>query len=182
MNPKKYTLETLLDRLDAGEALADVQADLGSEATQDLELIEFLQAQRIEAVPAPENLRQALLQASLIESQATSNDEWGAFARFFAGWKPWAGVALSALGIAVLLNPTGQESVSLVQTQPAEQSAVAFKARSAAVMSDTTEADVLLESWEAELASDMEDLYETKETLESLYSDPVFSALPPKQS
>lgn len=181
MNSKKYTLETLLDRLDAGESLADIQTDLGSQANADLEIIEFLQAQRTSAVPDPNNLKQALLQASLIEAQET-NDEWGSFMSLFSEWKTWVGVAVSVLGVAVLVNPTGQQTTSLVQ-QPAEsvmqESALAYKSRAA---TGTATVDPLVESWEAELASEMEDLYETKETLESLYSDPVFSALPPKQS
>ena len=45
-----------------------------------------------------------------------------------------------------------------------------------------SEEEILLEQWEAEFASEMEDFNKTKQTLENIYSDPLFSLVTPTQS
>jgi hypothetical protein len=196
-------LEMILSRLDRGESLHSIQADLGESADEYIELLTFMQAQTIPRKPNPEGLKQALKQAALLEEEAAS-DEWGAFMRL---WKPLVGLSLSLFVVGIItadmwLNPT--TSPNTFVAEPADLAlksvpeAVPMMARSQmapmslemadlaldseeAAFAEVDETSDLLESWQAEFASDMADFETTKADLEQFYEDPLFSAVTPNQ-
>lgn len=206
MNPDNQQLEKLLDRLDAGASLASIEAELGAEVQDYLEVVEFLRAQQSEVLPNPESLRQALLQGDLIAPKP-SRDDWGAFSVFQSGWKTWGGLGVSMFGVAVIAaswwNPAPE--VIAPQTEMVRQKAATMEVAEAdvanSVASDENfaaspmmarmaepvaepdpETDAWVKAWQSDFESEMEEFNAAKATLEPTYADPLFSVITPSQS
>lgn len=192
--------ETILLRLESGESLRSIQSDFPElasdiEALQDLQ--DFFAAQRLVAKPDPQGLKSVLRQVNLIQqAQGDDEDSWGAFFTGLFGSGRVALPALLVLGVsgyvwqsqlpaAQVSNTDTLETVALdIEAMPAvasrslEASSVASNQASRAMVADepSMDMDALVQSLSNEFASDMADFEQTKERLEPLFSEELFSS------
>lgn len=188
--------ETILLRLESGESLRSVQSDFPElaadiEALQDLQ--DFFAAQRSVAKPDPQGLKSVLRQVNLL-NQASEDDEfsWGSFFTNLSRSTRIALPALLVLGVSGYawqsLVPASSikspsETTSLVSDallMMARTRSVAFDQTSSMMVADQEAMDMgaLVKSLSNEFASDMADFEQTKESLEPLFSEQLFSYVP----
>lgn len=192
--------ESILLRLEGGESIASVQADFPDleediAALQDLQ--DFFAAQRLQAKPDPDGLHSVLRQVTAL-NEANEDDEptWGSFFSGFARSLTLVLPAFLVLGVSgyvwqsQLEKPLMREEVVL-ESEPAAlmamdasggEGAMMLASRSR-VMRETKVESVmdmkaLAQSLSAEFASDMAEFENTKEELEPLFSEQLFSYQP----
>lgn len=183
--------EAILLRLESGESLRSVQSDFPElaadiEALQDLQ--DFFAAQRSVAKPDPQGLKSVLRQVNLL-NQTTEDDEfsWGSF---FSGLSRSTRLAFPALLVLGVGGYAWQSQLPTSSIQsPSEITSLASEAlptMTRSVAFDQTNSiipkkegrmdmDALVQSLSNEFASDMADFEQTKESLEPLFSEQLFS-------
>lgn len=183
--------EAILLRLESGESLRSVQSDFPElaadiEALQDLQ--DFFAAQRSVAKPDPQGLKSVLRQVNLL-NQTTEDDEfsWGSF---FSGLSRSTRLAFPALLVLGVSGYAWQSQLPTSSIQsPSEITSLASEAlptMTRSVAFDQTNSiipkkegrmdmDALVQSLSNEFASDMADFEQTKESLEPLFSEQLFS-------
>jgi len=191
-------LETILNRLDAGETMAQIQSSLKShEAKSYADIIDFLQAQQQTIAPNPEHLRQALVQSALLK-QAEQQDHWGVLAKIFGNWKPFTGVAMSLFGIGFLTANMWLPSETIERSQSPTIALESYKKAVPAVARVAVSSDAvaekalkiessgddvaLVQALEADFDVDLNDFYDTQAEFDSFLEDPLFSSLNSTQS
>ncbi len=191
--------EAIILRIEGGESIASIQADYPHleediSALQDLQ--DFFAAQRSTVKPNPQGLKSVLRQVDLLSK--TSNDDERTWGSFFAPWTRYAGVAVPALMVLAvggyMWQPALPETVvneTEVAMMEADMGPMAFRGRMASspapammmamesesVESNSADMDMnaLVESLSNEFASDMAEFETTRDSLEPLFSEQLFS-------
>jgi len=190
--------EAIILRLEGGESIASIQADyphLEEDIAALEDLQDFFAAQRSTAKPNPQGLKSVLRQVDLL-SQASNDDErtWGSF---FTPWMRYASVAVPALMVLAVGGYMWQPTVSTTAVEPVEIAMVetdvvpiafsdrmisspaprmmAMESEVAEPNSADMDMNALVESLSNEFASDMAEFETTRERLEPLFSEQLFS-------
>lgn len=185
--------EAIILRVEGGESMASIQADYPHlkediAALQDLQ--DFFAAQRSTVKPDPQGLKSVLRQVDLLHQTAANDDErtWGSF---FAPWNRYASIAVPALMVLAVGGYMWQPRLTVTESQPValEMAPMMENNRMAAVpsamiaesaiMAEPKTADMdmnaLVESLSNEFASDMAEFETTRDSLEPLFSEQLFS-------
>ncbi len=188
--------ETILLRLESGESLRSVQLDFpvlaaDIEALQDLQ--DFFAAQRSVAKPDPQGLKSVLRQVNLL-NQASEDDElsWGSFFSRLSRSTRLALPALLVLGVSGYVwqsqipasNLDSLPKMNFAGTNnspiPAMVGSVELDQPNTSLLEGDSamDMDALVQSLSNEFASEMADFEQTKESLEPLFSEQLFSFVP----
>ncbi|NCP67334.1 hypothetical protein GW832_03395 [bacterium] len=198
--------ESILLRLESGESMGSVQADF-PHLTEDIaalqDLQDFFSAQRTLVKPNPQGLKSVLRQVDLLNTPPEDDSTWGSF---FTSFSRYAGVALPAVLVLGVSGYVWQSQVpaSVAPSIVSDQQEVALVsadalpmarkmvAPAAMMMADsmpvsvqtanagTAEMDMeaLAQSLSDEFANDMAEFESTKESLEPIFTEQLFSYQP----
>ncbi len=194
--------ESILLRLEGGESMASVQADFPEleadiAALQDLQ--DFFAAQRTVVKPNPQGLKSVLRQVDLLTNSPEDESTWGSF---FTAFGRYTGVVLPAvlvLGVSGYMwqsqlpsvpeNEEVSQEVAFLEADSAPMArsmmapasmmmAESMPAPKAAMNTNEMDMEALAKSLSEEFASDMAEFESTKESLEPLFTEQLFSYKP----